>query len=311
MKGIRYSLLLAVCLILVTACMPNFPIRVPSGETITEPTEVLSVETKLPPMVEGLALQKIENAEFLLANGSTNVQLIDGEYESINDNETLRVSLLEQIVFRDLDGDGSEDAVVLLVENYGGTGQFEYLVPALNFKGEAFPQKGYFLGDRVAVNPDRNYRICHEAGMLVHGPGDGLCCPSMPVVRSFEYYPGLGFKLVHVASGIEGQNYRDITLDAPVQGDSISTQFQISGSFTISPFEATLVVRAVDMQDQVLLKVPIMASVVNLGDPGTFSEMIDMTSVNIPSGLVRVEVFEVSMADGSILVLDSVLVLLQ
>ena len=41
---------------------------------------------------------------------------------------TLRVSLLDKIVFADLDGDGNEDAAVILVENYGGTGQFEYLV---------------------------------------------------------------------------------------------------------------------------------------------------------------------------------------
>ena len=54
-----------------------------------------------------------------------------------------------------------------------------------------------------------------------------------------------------------------------------------------------------------------MAPVVNLGDPGSFSEMVDMTSVNPPPGLVRVEVFEVSMADGSILVMDSKLVILE
>jgi len=147
--------------------------------------------------------------------------------------------------------------------------------------------------------------------MLVHDPNDGLCCPSKSMSRSFEFYPGYGFRMVHITSGMEGSSYHEIILDSPEPGGIISSQFQVSGSFTISPFEATLVVRVMDMNDQVIYQGSIMAPVLNLGDPGTFADVVDMIAANPSPGLVRVEVYEVSMADGSTLVMDSVLVILE
>jgi len=51
--------------------------------------------------------------------------------------------------------------------------------------------------------------------------------------------------------------------------------------------------------------------VANPGDPGTFSDMVDITEADPTPGLVRIEVYETSMADGTTLVMDSVLVILQ
>ena len=184
-------------------------------------------------------------------------------------------------------------------------------MPVLNFDGEAYPFQGYFLGDRVVVDSMNHDEFRITLDMLVHGPNDGLCCPSKFISRSFEFYPGYGFRMVHITSGMEGSSYREIIMDAPEPGGIISSQFQVSGNFTISPFEATLVVRVMDMNDKVIYQGSIMAPVLNLGDPGTFADVVDMTAANPSPGLVRVEVYEVSMADGSTLVMDSVLVILE
>ncbi|MFC2064781.1 Gmad2 immunoglobulin-like domain-containing protein [Chloroflexota bacterium] len=300
-------LFLIVILMLVPGCLPNFP----QPARTENPVGTLPTEAQETPVKTDFSLEKIRNAEYVLGDGSTSINLKDGSYDLLEGNNSLRVSLLEKVVFADLDGDGNEDAAVILVENYGGTGQFEYLVPVLNFDGEAYPIKGFYLGDRVAVDSMNYVGEQITLDMLVHGPNDGLCCPSKPTTRSFEYYPGYGFRLVHITSGTEGPSFHEILLDTPVSGSTISSQFQVSGSFTVSPFEATLVVRVLDMNDLIIYQGSIMAPVLNLGDPGSFIDMVDMTSVNPPPGLVRVEVFEVSMADGSILVMDSKLVILE
>jgi len=292
---------------MLTGCFPNLP---QPGLTAS-PENLVSTETQLSPEQKNLTVDRLKNIEYLLGDGSTRVLLLDGAYENVTGAETLRVSLLDKVVFADLDGDENEDAAVILVENHGGTGQFEYLVPVMNIEGIASPGQGYYLGDRVVVNEMSfdNKRITMD--MLVHGPNDGLCCPSMSMTRSFEYYPGFGFRLVHITTGTEGSSFRDITLNEPLPGSVISNQFHVSGSFTISPFESTFVVRVMDVNDQVIYQGSFMAPVANPGDPGTFSDMVDITEADPTPGLVRIEVYETSMADGTTLVMDSVLVILQ
>ncbi len=50
----------------------------------------------------------------------------------------------------DLDDDGDEDVVFILTEVRGGSGQFFYVVAALNTPTGYTGSAGYFLGDRIA-----------------------------------------------------------------------------------------------------------------------------------------------------------------
>ncbi len=50
----------------------------------------------------------------------------------------------------DLDGNGLEDVVFLLIQETGGSGVFFYVVAALNTKNGYVGSDGYFLGDRIA-----------------------------------------------------------------------------------------------------------------------------------------------------------------
>ena len=78
----------------------------------------------------------------------------------------------------DFDADGCEEAVVLLVENSGGSGSFVY-VAALVRRGGVVENTGTKLvGDRIQIRS-----ILIDGGeirleIVQQGPGDAVCCPT-------------------------------------------------------------------------------------------------------------------------------------
>lgn len=128
-------------------------------------------------------LGELENATYEGFDGGAGaVTLVNGEWEGEPWEEGSasrpRVSLLRDLhVVGDLDGDGVEEAVVLLAESSGGTGTFVHLaVVARAGDGLATPVTT-LLGDRVQL---RGMRI-EDGRLLVDvlraGPDDAACCP--------------------------------------------------------------------------------------------------------------------------------------
>ena len=110
------------------------------------------------------------------------IKLTDGKYEGYfsADGGSSRPTIIfgQPYAFRDLDGDGLDDAAVLLVENSGGSGVFVYLAAVLNQRGKPENVATTLLGDRAQVE-----ELTVESGqiklkMLTHSPGDPMCCPS-------------------------------------------------------------------------------------------------------------------------------------
>lgn len=120
----------------------------------------------------------------------TAVRLVDGRYEGepfVAGGELRPTVQLLGELFRtgDIDGDGSKEAVVILVENSGGTGSFLYI--AVLERGKAVVENTVTsqVGDRVQV---RAFKI--EAGKMImdvvqHGPADAMCCPTQKARRSW------------------------------------------------------------------------------------------------------------------------------
>jgi len=89
----------------------------------------------------------------------------------------------------DLDGDGSDEAVVLLGENAGGSGEYIYLTIVGRSNGSVRQMASTRLGDRVQI---RAARV--DAGRIIlelvqAGPTDPLCCPGDLVTREFALRP--------------------------------------------------------------------------------------------------------------------------
>jgi heat shock protein HslJ len=89
----------------------------------------------------------------------------------------------------DLDGDGSADALVLLAEHAGGSGENVYLAVVARHDGQLRNVATVRLGDRVQI------RDVHVAGrqivadLVQAGPQDAACCPGELITRRWQLGP--------------------------------------------------------------------------------------------------------------------------
>jgi heat shock protein HslJ len=86
----------------------------------------------------------------------------------------------------DVDGDGAEEAVVLLWSSSGGSGTFDYVaVLDRDVNGAVTPVAITPLGDRVKVRSAsiEDGRIAFD--VVQAGPGDAACCPGQKMRRTF------------------------------------------------------------------------------------------------------------------------------
>jgi hypothetical protein len=187
-----FLLILAVVAVGCAGATPTpYPTPTPAPATSTPipptPTAVPPTATPIPP----LTLAALENAEYQSewpADGLA--KLTDGEYEEeIVPGAASKIIIRfypDMYAFGDLDGDGIEDAAVVLATSGGGSGTFISLEAVINDEGTPNHVATAFLGDRV-----RPMSISIESGqigvdMIAHGPDDPMCCPSLEVTQKYE-----------------------------------------------------------------------------------------------------------------------------
>jgi heat shock protein HslJ len=136
-----------------------------------------------------LTLAQLRNATYR-GIYNTPVTLTDGTYQGPpfqpGGASRPQVTLSRNHVWRgDIDGDGAAEAVVLLGENSGASGTRNYLAVVAERDGKPVNVATQLLGDRVQLRSLRieNSRII--ADMVVHGPADAMCCPTLKLRRTF------------------------------------------------------------------------------------------------------------------------------
>ena len=161
-----------------------------SGEKQPTPTTEDVKSTATLPAVPALTVEALRNAAYRSEWVSGGLaQLIDGEYTQTYDEEPasqLIITLTDFVAFGDLDGNGIDDAAVILVTTGGGSGAFYDLAAVLNEQGQPRHVDTASLGDRVVIQA-----LSVESGeimvpMVAHGEDDPLCCPTMQVTRRYE-----------------------------------------------------------------------------------------------------------------------------
>lgn len=100
---------------------------------------------------------------------------------------------------------------------------------------------------------------------------------------------------------------RSIILEEPRPGALVSSPVQVRGWVSVTPFEATLVVRVYDARGQVVGEGPITMAT-EMGQPGEFDGSIAFQAGS--GGPGRIEVAEISAADGSVVISAEVEVVL-
>ncbi len=276
------------------------------------PTNYVYPTPETPP-VPALAVDALRNASYTLPNFTGDLflyQLTDGKYTLGDPTVTgyVEVTLLDIYAFGDLNQDGVNDAAVLLAENFGGTGVFVSMNAVLNEGGQPRHAASSMIDDRPQIeNLDiRDGEIVLDA--VVHAFDDPACCPELFVTRSFKL-SGTSLTLVRAASRLPSGQERAITIDSPSDGAEMHGELVVTGSVTIAPFENTLMYRAYNEQGNELFAGPIMVSAPDFGAAGTFSATLDIST--FPLGRVRIVIADLGAADGSVLAMDSVEIIVR
>ncbi len=180
--SLRRTLIAVAAIPLLLSCAPE-PAERPDGP---EPTaQAMQVG---PP-----TLAELENATYLGIYDEP-VRLADGRYagEPFVEGGASRPTVGLAADFRltgDLDGDGTDEAVVLLWESSGGSGTFDYLAVVGRRAEEAVNLGTAELGDRVQVRAGRVVDGAVELDVVQAGPDDAACCPSQTATRTFALGP--------------------------------------------------------------------------------------------------------------------------
>jgi len=136
-----------------------------------------------------LTEEALKNAEYMGVYEDP-VQLTDGKYEGepFVEGGASRPTVLfiEPYALGDLNGDGAEDAAVLLVENSGGSGSFVYLAAVLNQDGKPENKATVLLEDRAQVKSLTIADGQITVELVTHGPEDPMCCPSQEETRVYK-----------------------------------------------------------------------------------------------------------------------------
>lgn len=153
---------------------------------------------KLEEMSEGivknnkLTLGELKNAEYYIPSYRETVQLENGSYFrpwSPGSATGLEVKLFDdKIAFGDLNGDGKEDAAVIVYSSGGGSGSFRDLAIVINQADESLSPAPQFLGDRVKINSITVQSGIITLDMIIHGEGDAMCCPSLEKTFKYELF---------------------------------------------------------------------------------------------------------------------------
>lgn len=120
------------------------------------------------------------------------VQLHDGSWEGEpwveGGASRPRVALVKDfLLLGDIDGDGSQEAVVALWHSSGGSGTFNYIAILDRMADGAVNTATATLGDRVGIEGGS----VTEDGMILvdliqHRPDEPACCPTWAVTRHYD-----------------------------------------------------------------------------------------------------------------------------
>jgi hypothetical protein len=303
------------CLILIapalacTVLSPGTPSVTPGTASPTETPGGTPIPDESPAPIPPLTAEMLRNATFHLPETGETVTFADGRYDGGTEPNVIHARLLEPFAFSDLNGDGALDAAVVLSENTGGSGTFVSLVAVLNDLGYPLQSHDVFIDDRPMVNgyAASGRRITLDA--VVHASIDPLCCPSFPTVQTWEWSPDR-LTLVRLTSRTPTDAVRSIEITAPAPGSSAGGTVAVQAAVTIAPFENTLVYLFYGPGEDLLTEGPVMVDSEDVGEPGTVDASLPVPAV--PTGTrLRLTLLDLSAMDGSVLAMDSIVLVAE
>lgn len=300
---------LIILILILSACRPATPPPTEveaaqvTPEAVTAFPSIPARATNLPDQV-----REVRNAQYQL--GATDalqiVQLSNGGYEqgTPGSPDLISVSMTDFVALGDLNGDGLDESAALVSENYGGTGVFVFLAVYAQIDGTWTFQTSNMVDDRPEVNA---LSIEHNEIFLdavVHGVDEPICCPTLRTTRHYRFVDNL-LDLIDYTTFTPGGQARTIMIEFPPDGYEAFTSVPIRGQVAVAPFENNLVYSIYDVSGIELSAGAFSVSASDPGAPGMFEAVIPLGNV-LSGAIIRLEVQDLSAADGSLLAMDSV-----
>lgn len=128
----------------------------------------------------------VEDEPVTLKNGKAVSELAPG---SLSNEET---ALTKDLAYGDINADGNNDTVTLLVQSGGGSGTFVYLVAYVSGNVGYKGSNAVFIGDRISPKSV----TVSQSGVITlkyldRKPSEAMAAePTVPVTKTFDYKAG-------------------------------------------------------------------------------------------------------------------------
>jgi len=302
----RYSVIFLLTIFLFgCSSAASSPTPAPVAEaTLTPEPSATPAPTTVPAYVT-----RIRNAQYQLgiSDGIRIVQLADGKFEqgTAGGVDYVSVTVTDFVATGDLNNDGAKEYAALVAENYGGTGVFAFLAVFADVNGELIFQTSTMVDDRPALNAlsIENGEVFLDA--VIHATEDPFCCPTLRTVRHYRLVTANHLDMTDYTTFTPDGRPRTITIETPTNNTEAYSSVQFKGSVAIAPFENNLTYRIYDLVGIELSVGSITVKADGLGGPGTFNAIVELGNI-LSGSVVRVEIQDVSAADGSLFAMDSV-----
>ena len=205
----KFTIILLVCVVIVLVGIiysmrrqlsTETESRQGAGDGVTTEATSPAAQSPLPqasPENAGISMNDLKDATYGLPidEGTDGITLTNGEYEwrGSGPGEYFYLGLTDSIAFGDLNGDGIDDAAIILVWNGGGSGSFYILSTVVDKRAVPINVGLASIGDRVVIKHIRIANGTIIVRKLKQGPNDGMCCPT---VDTTLYYRLAGDQLI-------------------------------------------------------------------------------------------------------------------
>ena len=304
----RRTLILLLALVLI-GCRPATPtpIASPTLDLTSFPDLTTAIPTQTPPLV-GITPKEVKNALYELGGTDTprEVQLVDGAYTEgkPGDADYVEVRVDDNIAIGDLTADGINEAAAIVSEYHGGTGVFVFLAVYSEAENKADFQTSVFVDDRPKLGgikiEDNEIRLA----ATVHRLDEPACCPTLETVRHYRLINNQ-LDMTDYATLTPDGKPRIIAIDSPPYGMAVSGNVQVKGKVAVAPFENNLNYVIKDAGNVELSRGAVTVKAAELGGPGTFEVTIPLSDI-LSGAIISIEIQDVSAADGQLLGMDSV-----
>jgi hypothetical protein len=170
-----------------------------------------------------------------------------------------------------------------------------------------YVQKGSaFIDDRPIIHSLEIENGEIILNVNVHGLNDPMVNPTVNYVKTYRLYETrlITFRQSQL---LDDGKVREINITSPEDSTEVSGEVTLTGNMPIAPFENTLLVQVFGIKTNTSFANSMMVDAADVGMPATFLTNVSLDKFT-PGELVIIQLVEMSMADGSSMTLDSVIV---